>query len=986
MIASPITSYVGDEMANRSMTRTLVAWMTTLLFLGSLLAGVQAEKPEGGASARATDLEPNNNDPAYAVELTNDEVIYGSMRTTVDNDFQDYYITTVNYGQVINASLCTVDRDPSIPWRVNFQIIFWFNSGGTLSAITSSYTENLWDSLIFLQVYSQNPMDIWVEVRVNHTQQGVVTSEKGNYTLSVTVQEPKTLADGQVSGYMDRRNGPNGGYFYKLTTPIADTKMGLGRLQCPVNGDFDIYAYNLWPRFEHTQIGPMWQVSAAWTNASLGNIEEIKIGGSESTACYIEVRAYDGAGTYTLNWDQTANAAADGNNIPTKAELVRDNYPHNQNADQGTDPVDWWKVNAKAGREIPEIFFTLTTSASNNLFAMILFNKDLNFMSCKYNTQSGGWPAFGDPPNPIQNTISVKNTVVAYDGPIYICIQAIAHWYGVGESGAFIPAKGDYKLTFTLPNAQPAYAGGMPEQRMQEDGSLETLVLANYFSDSDGDALSYAVVGSTYSSRPTVDNQTGLVKFTPAANWSGTETVRFRVTDDGPGNKWVEANVSVVVEPVNDQPFLVSSIPDVSIKENDLAYTPDLTTIFRDIDNQLTDLKFNLKVIASNTHPPASLLPSQYDSLSRSYKLGPCNLFYGTYDVQVTCTDGVTGTVPVPTTFKVNVAHVNHRPTLRENIQDPMELTIKEHEKDDHLALADLFVDVDTPEDYANDALTYTYTGEQKLLVSITDDGYLVIDTGKEQYIPGNHYEEKLIVTAKDRAGLKSTLNITVFVDPVNDPPRIVNSMPVEDSFEIYENTRKLFKVTAQDDDSQDKLQYTWYVNGKKDKTAKDYEFSFPADFDMGGNVYTIKVDVFDGTTTVTKEWEVTVVDVNRLPSGYIKTPLNMTKFKKGTTVAFTAEGSDPDTDDVLTFIWRDANGAELGRGPTLQTDRLPKGTQTITLETNDSKAGTFQTVTIIVWAPPPPASTPGFEGMFAMAAIGAVLLLGAIRKLRQRG
>jgi hypothetical protein len=87
----------------------------------------------------------------------------------------------------------------------------------------------------------------------------------------------------------------------------------------------------------------------------------------------------------------------------------------------------------------------------------------------------------------------------------------------------------------------------------------------------------------------------------------------------------------------------------------------------------------------------------------------------------------------------------------------------------------------------------------------------------------------------------------------------------------------------------------------------------------------------------------------------------------------------------VLTFIWRDANGVEIGRGPTVSTDRLPQGTQTITLETNDSKGGTLQTVTIIVWAPPPEPKSPGFDGLFAMAAIGVVLALGAARKLRQR-
>jgi hypothetical protein len=986
-------------MGNRSFSRTLAAWMVTLLFFGTLLGGVHARSPEGAASARTTDDEPANNSPNTAPELTMDEVIYGSIMTTSTTDYFDVYHTSLPYEKVINASMHILNWNPADPGEVNFQLQLYTVSQGNLVQIagydnTGSYNPTRytpWENVNFFQIYTQAAMDIWVVIQVNLTAppNPAVASQAGTYALSVSMSDPIPLSNGQVTGSMDRRNGPDGGYWYKLTTPIADNKMAIGKLQCPVNGDFDIYVYNMWPRYDHPDlpIPVRWQVNASWTNASLGNVEEVHVGGSESTAMYVEIRAFDGGGAFTLYWDQTTTPATDDNNIPTKATLIRDNYPHAEYADQGIDSVDWWKVTAKAGKSIPEFFFTLTSSASNNQFAMFIFDKDMNFKACKYNTQTGGWPNFGQTnPNPIMNSISIKNTVVGYDGPIYICIQALVHWYGGSEGAVFIPSKGDYKMTFTLPNDPPIFNGPLPEQHLLEDGTLETLVLANYFSDPDGDALTYSVVGSSYNTRPVVDNQTGLVKFSPIANWSGTETVRFRVTDDGPGNKFFDANVSVIVDPVNDPPFLVASIPDDSIKENDIIYTPDLTTIFRDIDNQLTDLKFNLKVVASNTHPPASALPYQYDSASRSYKLGPCNLFYGSYDVQVTCTDGVTGTVPVATSFKVNVAHINHRPTLRENIADPMELTIKEHEKDDHLALADLFVDVDVPEDYANDALTYTVAGEQRLLVSITDDGYLVIDTGKEQYIPGNHYEEKLVITAKDRAGLKATLNMTVFIDPVNDPPRIVNSMPVEDDLEISENTRKLFSVTAVDDDSQDKLTYNWYVNGKKDKNSKGLTFAFEPDYDTGGNVYTIKVDVFDGTTTVTHEWNVTVLDVNRLPTGFIKSPLNMTKFKKGTMVVFQADGTDPDTGDVLTFIWRDANGVELGRGTTLSTDKLPKGTQTITLETNDSKGATFQTVTIIVWAPAaPPSSTPGFEGAFAMAAIGVVLLLGAIRKLKQR-
>jgi len=971
--------------------------MIALLFLGSILPVAVGSGPEGGAQARTTDLEPDNNNLNTAPEIDLDTIISGSIMYTAANDYFDVYHTSLPYLKVLNASMNIIDWNPADPGEVNFQLQFYTLNGGNLVQIagydnTGSFNPTRytpWESVLFFQVYTQQAMDVWVVIQVNLTAppNPAVASQRGNYTLSVSMGDPIDFSGGQITGTMDKRGGSRSGYFYRLTTPIPDNKLATGRLQCPLNGDFDIYVYNVWPRFQHTDLGPLWQVNASWTNDSLGGVEMVQVGGSESSAMYIELRAFDGGGPFTFLWDQTSNSGLDDNNIPTKAMYVRDNYPHSEFIDQGSDAFDWWKVDARSGKEIPEIYFALTSAASNNLFAVVLFDQNLNFKSCKYNTQTGGWPNFGQQnPNPIMSAISIKNTLVSYDGPLYVCVQAIAHWYGTGEGAAFIPARGTYKMTFTLPNAAPVFNGPMPVQQLQEDGTLETLVLANYFTDPDGDTLTYSVVGSVYNTRPTVDNQTGLVKFSPVANWSGTETVRFRITDNGPGNKAIEANVSVVVEAVNDQPTAVSSIPDIYIRENEVTYTPDLTTIFWDIDNQLLDLKFNLKVVSSNTHPPASLLPTQYDSMSRSYKIGPCNLFYGTYDVQVTCTDGVTGTLPVPTNFKVNVAHVNHRPTLAENIADPMEMTIKEHEKDDHLALAELFVDVDVPEDYANDALTYTVTGEDKLLVSITEDGYLVIDTGNVQYIPGVQYEEKLVITAKDRAGLKATLNMTVFVDPVNDPPRIVNTMPVEDDLTIPENTRKLFTVTAVDDDSQDKLTYNWYLNGKKERNAKDLTYAFEPNFEMGGEVYTIKVEVWDGTTTVSNEWTVTVTDVNRLPSGTIRAPLNMTAFKKGTVVLFQAEGYDQDPADVLTFIWRDANGVELGRGPTLQTDRLPAGTQTVTLETSDGKGSTTTTVTIVVQAPPPSKSnTPGFEGLLAMAAIGLVLLLGAIRKLRQR-
>ncbi|MEM4728209.1 MAG: Ig-like domain-containing protein [Thermoplasmata archaeon] len=950
--------------------RTLALWLIVLMIAGTSPLPL-AEADEGGASGRATDSEPANNDPATAPTIASGEVVEGSLMVSPTNDYQDFYHIFVPYKSVLNASLKMVTYNPAMKNETNFNLQLWVVSGGNYVRLGYSWTENQWDNVISFQIYSTDGLDVWVEVRVNHTNDNppVITTGPGHYLVSASVSEPIPYTGGAATGYLDVRNSGSAGRFYTLSSGLADNKLMHARLTVPVNADFDLFVYNIWPRHTHSQIGTLWLQNASWTNASLGNVEEVKIGGMDGGEYYFWVRCWDGAGTYSLTIDTTASAI-DDNNVPAKATFVNDNYPREDFLDQGLDATDWWKVNMRAGRMLPEIYFTLTTAANNNLFCMLVYDKDMNIKSQKYNTQNGGWPDFSQQnPNPITNFISVKDLVVGYDGPIYICLQAVLHFYGQGEGASFIPSKGTYKLTFVLPNDKPVFNGPIPDLHIQEDTKDESLLLSNYFSDPDGNNLNYSVVGSGYHTRPSVDVTTGLVTFNPEPNWTGSEVVKFRATDDGPGAKYEEGSVKVFVDPVNDAPYLVSSMSDIVVEEEAVAYTEDLSTIFTDIDDLQSSLSFSYRIISSDTRPPGSVLPITYDLSNHRFKLGPAVGFFGTFVIQITCTDGHPGTTPASTTFNVNINHRNHRPALREGVQDPIELTIKEGESDSHFNVEDLFTDPDLPEDYAHDALSYTISGAQRLIVEIDENGFILFDTGKEEYLPGSFYEEKIMITAKDKAGLKVTLNFTVFVDPVNDPPKIVTSQPVEDEIELLEGQSQRFSVTALDVDTE-QLSYTWYIDGKKDKSAKGLTMTFEPDFTMGGMVHSIKVEVFDGTTTVSKEWNVTVIDVNRLPTGFIKSPSNMTKFKKGVFITFTAEGYDEDG-DALTYIWKDAAGVELGRGPTFSTNRIPKGTQTIILEITDGKGSITQTVTIIVYAEAPPQQSPGFD------AHGIILVLG---------
>jgi hypothetical protein len=294
--------------------------------------------------------------------------------------------------------------------------------------------------------------------------------------------------------------------------------------------------------------------------------------------------------------------------------------------------------------------------------------------------------------------------------------------------------------------------------------------------------------------------------------------------------------------------------------------------------------------------------------------------------------------------------------------------------------LDSLFTDPDLPAAYAADALTYTVTGMNKLTAAVTPDRKLTITAGNEQYKPGFPGLETLTITATDKAGRNVTLQVVVTVVPVNDPPEIISHQPAQASVTMKENEKKSFSVSASDVDTENRdLTYTWFLDGVKDAAARESSFSFQPDYTQGGSDHKVRVDISDGNTSVSEEWTITVADVNRLPDGSIKSPINSSKFVKGSVVTFTADGSDPDG-DKLTFTWRDSAGTVIGTGPTFTYNKLFKGVQMVRLEINDGKASIYKDVTITISEQQPAAKkgTPGFEAAFIIAALGICLAIAA--------
>ena len=616
----------------------------------------------------------------------------------------------------------------------------------------------------------------------------------------------------------------------------------------------------------------------------------------------------------------------------------------------GVDPVDWYKVNMAADRPLKNALLTKVTSKGNPYFEA--YDKDFKLLASNYSTAS---------------SIDLKEISVGYNGPVYFAVREV-------------DGDGWYKLTFDIPNDPPVFNGGIPVITMDEDTSDNSLVLSDYYTDEEGQTLAYSVVGSSYHCKPTVNRTTGRVTFNPEPNWWGEEKVRFQAKDDGPRNLSTECNTTIVVRSVNDRPAVTGSITDATINEERTWNSPDLATLFKDIDDVYSNLTVGCRVTNLETFPSNSTLPARYDPTARVYTFGPAHLFYGKFSIELNCTDRPAEAADTRIAFNITVNHVNHDPMVKNGTQEPVIIMVPEDGKNSTIMLGDYFLDPDLPAEYAADELSFTASPMVKFNANISRMGNLIIDSGKEEYTPEATYWEMLTVTAKDLAGKTSKLTFKVYIQAIDDPPAIPVFSPTDQLIIVDEGQTKTFSLTPTDPDTDaSRITYKWYLDGVPQNT-KGATYAYQPDFSTGDKNLKIKVEVSDGTTTTAKEWVVTVKDINRLPTGAIKSPANFTKFKKGAGITFAAEGSDLDNDN-LTYIWRNQGGAELGRGLTFTTKNLPVGTQTIKLEISDGKGTTSTSVDVIIANADPPAKSPGFESAVFAVALGVCLLLAAFRR-----
>lgn len=348
-------------------------------------------------------------------------------------------------------------------------------------------------------------------------------------------------------------------------------------------------------------------------------------------------------------------------------------------------------------------------------------------------------------------------------------------------SSSRLVVESELEVTVTPVNDAPTI--DLPETFTFAEDSELIEDFYNYIDDVDLDNLSLEVSGE---SNIIIDISDLTVTFTSIENWYGTENLTFTVNDNQ-GRAIATDDVAVTVTLVNDPPYVVDEIADLTVDEDfETVVTINLNEHFGDIDGDALTYSFE-----SNEDEISIVLEESELTLSSVLN------WYGTSEIIVTADDNQTrnsrssirSRATVSDTFSVVVNPINDEPIIISYLPEELEfeiIEVSEQEVDFSVQLEDVdsdlaytwFID---DEDMENNAANFTYT--------FTENGAYEVKSivSDEEYDIETVWIVTVSVTSidEDLTPLYETSLTGIYPNPFNPSTSISFSLAKESHIEI---------------------------------------------------------------------------------------------------------------------------------------------------------------------------------------------------------
>ena len=308
-----------------------------------------------------------------------------------------------------------------------------------------------------------------------------------------------------------------------------------------------------------------------------------------------------------------------------------------------------------------------------------------------------------------------------------------------------------------------------------EDGSVEVSVLTND-SDVDFDVLLNKTVTESWTVTAVSDPPHGTatitgsnltVTYAPDADWNGSDSFTYTVTDAG--GKTATATVNVTVNPLNDGPT-ISDVPDQTVNEDGNSGAIAFTV--GDIDNDPASLTVTATTGNGTVLPLGNIVITAGSGGNRNVTLTPAgnentwNKLTSLHDpvtVTLTVSDG---SLTASDSFTLTVTPLNDGPVANADSTSMSE--------DGSVTVYVLSNDSDIDLSHEGDTLTIVSNGT-------VPHGTVMIAGDKKSltYTPNSNWngEDTFSYTMRDSAGSTASAGVTITVNPVNDAPSAVNDL-----------------------------------------------------------------------------------------------------------------------------------------------------------------------------------------------------------------
>jgi parallel beta-helix repeat protein len=251
---------------------------------------------------------------------------------------------------------------------------------------------------------------------------------------------------------------------------------------------------------------------------------------------------------------------------------------------------------------------------------------------------------------------------------------------------------------------------------------------------------------------------------------------------------------------------------------------------------------------------------------------------------------------------------------------------------DDNLKASYIFFDIDNDTESASEIRWY----KNGLLQAYYNDKYEVNSSSTEK-------GDLWYFTLRVNDGTDYSYEISShYIIVENTKPQINSVSPVPSPIEINETKWIEFTIDAIDPDG-DLLLYKWKLG--KTTVSDDEYYNFTTDY-LSSGIYILNLtlqDVGTNSFAISYLWEITVTDVNRLPTIEVIEPITPDpKMKEDTSLQFQIAAHDPDPYDVknllITWYFDDVVAQSSGSTYTYHADYAAAGDHVVTVVVSDLK------------------------------------------------